>query len=101
MTRTGSNVLIASTDREIGARMFQSKTVPSFVPTANRRARWPGTSAGLLTGSFADIGVSDGEDALDRPEKPSNGSSDVVCVANVELSMADARMWTFLRPLNE
>ncbi len=78
MIRTGSIVLVVSADLEIGARTFQRKTLPVPVPAAHSRARWPGMSAGLATGSVGDNGVSDGEEAVDRPEKLSSGSSEIV-----------------------
>ena len=49
-------------------------------------------------GSVGDIGVRDGEDAVDLPEKLSNGSSEVVRVAIVELSIAVAKICIVLSP---
>ena len=90
-----------SIDLETGARTSQSTTEPSLVPAANSRARCPGTSAGLAVGSEPDIGVKDGEDAFERPEKLSSGSSDVVCVANADVSIVVDVISTFFRPPRE
>ena len=46
-------------------------------------------------GSVGDIGVRDGEDAVDLPEKLSNGSSEIVCDAKIELSIEVAIICTF------
>ena len=42
--------------------------------------------------------MSEGDDAVDRPEKLSRGSSEMVWQANVELSIAVATICMFRRP---
>ena len=42
--------------------------------------------------------MSEGEDAVDRPEKLNSGSSEMVCVAKTELSIAVASICRFLSP---
>lgn len=76
-------------------------TLPVCVPTAINLARCPGTSVELTTGPVADMGVSDGEEAVDRPENPSNGSSHLVCTAYVEQSIVVAVIWTVFSFPNE
>jgi hypothetical protein len=58
-------------------------------------------SAELAIGSVGDNGVRDGEDAVDRPEKLSSGSSEVVWVAMCELSIAVAMICMVLNPSSE
>ena len=63
-------------------------TLPVCVPTAISLARCPGTSVELARGPEDDIGVRDGEEAVDGPVNASNGSSHMVCTAWVEQSIA-------------
>ena len=51
-------------------------------------------------GSVGDIGVSVGDEAVDRPEKLSRGSSEMVCEAKVESSIAVATICMLRRPPN-
>lgn len=51
--------------------------------------------------SVGDIGVREGDDAADRPEKPSSGSSELVCEASIEWSIAVAKSCMFFRPPSE
>lgn len=91
-------VLGISIELETGARTFQIRTLPVPVPAAMKRARCPGMSVGFEIGSVGDIGVSDGEDAVDRPEKLSSGSPEKVCEAMLEASNVVAVISILRRP---
>jgi len=91
----------SSVETATGARTSQTSTVPSIVPTVRKRALCPGISFEPVAASPIDIGVREGDEVTEAPLKLSNGSSEVVKVANVEASSAEADIWTLFSPSSE
>ena len=97
MTRSGWISFIMAGLADSGALILNTMTFPVFVPTARKRARWPGIAADEEPPCSA--GVANGEEVVELPLATRIGSSLTVSNANVDLSMLLVviltREWSF------